>query len=334
MKKSQIIQILFSLLYCLLLSQPISASEIDISGFFDFIGSYQNSQEDNTNFGLGQAEVDLESEFSERFSAAVAVAFNNETGNFELGAAELGISLYDNEENFLSSAEVVVGQFDVPFGIDYHVYPSIERKFVTAPIVVDLTHAGWNDFGVQLNLGFSEYANAVVYGVNGFESSFEVIDEAHALQLGTEVGEEVNTTPANAFGTRLGISPVPNMEIGASVAMGFNQDGKDEMALWGVDWQLSLYDLDFKGEFIKHSLNRSIEKEENKGYYLQSIYHLNNVFLMGRYGAFQPDGDEWSDRISFGAGYIIGEGVELRFESTINTNTEDNMNILQIVAGF
>jgi len=325
---------LFLVALCAGLSLPASGSDLEITGFFDVTGSYQNSAEDKTAFGLGQAELDLEHQLANNVLASVGIAYNNETSNFELAMATVEINLINNNRSFINSASISAGQFYVPFGIDYNVRASIDRKLITSPLAVGLTHAGWNDLGVQFNVE-SEYGNLVIYGVNGFESSYEVSDQAHSLSLGLAIGEEINTTPANAFGGRLALTPIENLEIGGSAAMGLNKSDKNEMIITGGDLQYSISDFDFKGEYIQHSLNRSIEEEKNQGYYFQSTFNLNQVFLVGRYGAFKPDGETiWTDRTSIGAGYIITDGVELRFESTIYKNSNNNTNILQLAAGF
>ena len=317
----------------LLLGSTVVGEELEISGFFDVTSTYQNSQSDQSDFGLGQAEIDLESQLSPTAAMAVAVAYNNESGQFELGCAEIALSLYSNNNTFVNSFDVAAGQFDVPFGIDYHVYHSIERKLVTSPMAVDLTHGGWNDYGVKFNMA-TQYFNVGVFGVNGFESSFEVSTAAQSLALGVAEGEEVNTTPANAFGTRVGVMPIDGLELGGSFAIGINESGKDEMLMAGVDMQYSISNVDLKGEYISHSLNRSIAGEKNQGYYFQSTYNMNRTFLVGRYGSFKPDGLKWYDRISLGGGYGVTDGVELRFETTINENSNNNTNILQMVVGF
>ena len=204
---------------------------------------------------------------------------------------------------------------------------------MNAPLAVELTHQGWNDFGVQFYISW-KFANFVAYGVNGFESSYEVSDAAHALSLSLAIGEEINTSPANAFGTRVGLLPVKGLEVGGSLAIGMNQSDKSEMLMLGGDLQYDIADFSFKGEYIQHSLNRSIEEEKNKGYYFQALHNFNKVFLTGRYGAFQPDGEEWADRYTIGAGYAIADAIELRFETTINNNSGSNTNILQLVGGF
>ena len=161
-----------------------------------------------------------------------------------------------------------------------------------------------------------------------------VSDAAQALSLSLSIGDEINTTPANAFGTRAGLTPIQDLEIGGSFAFGLNQSGKSEMMMFGGDLQYRLADFSLKGEYIQHSLNRSIEEESNQGYYVQALYNFNKLFLTGRYGAFQPDGADWVDRYTIGAGYAIADAVELRFETTVNNNSINNTNILQLVGGF
>ena len=308
-------------------------SGLDITGFFDVVAAHQSSVDDHTQYGLGQAEIDIESELSSNAAIAVAVAYNNETGNFELGAAEIGVSVFSADEGFLNSIEVVAGQFDVPFGVDYHVYPSIDRKLVTVPRAVDLPHGGWNDFGVRYCMD-AQYGNFVIYGVNGFESSAEVLDEVETLATGEDTYMDVDTSPATAFGTRLGIAPFEWLEIGSSFAFGINASDRNEMTIVGADLQFSMFNFELKSEYISHSLNRSIAREDNKGYYVQGAYSFGSTFIVSRYGSFQPDGADWIGQFSLGAGYAVTDGIELRFETLVNEVSDDNQNILQLVAGF
>lgn len=312
---------------------------LEISGFLDVISTYQRKVADNSEFGLGQAEVDLANELSDNITAEIAIAYNNETGNFELGAALIDIHLFGGGEKHtrgfaIDHSFIVAGQFDVPFGIDYYVYPSIDRKLVTSPMAVDLTHGGWNDFGLQFGLN-ATHGNLIVYAINGFEASAEVLDEVETLSTGIDTYETIDTSPANAFGTRLGIAPFSGLEFGSSFATGYNESGKSEMLLWGADFQYSISALELKGEFIYHSLNRSIAEENNRGYYVQTSYDiLEQVFVTARYGSFKPDGAQWYGQFSLGAGYTLSGDVGLRFETLISENSSDNLNIMQLVAGF
>lgn len=310
---------------------------VEISGFLDVIGSYQRSSSDRTEYGLGQAEIDLETELADNVSAAMAIAYNNETGGFELGAAEIGINLYTNDDGFWTSLNLVTGQFDVPFGIDWQVYPSPDRKLVNGPWLADVHGGwrGWNDFGWQVQLE-SKLGNFVGFWVNGFEESAEVIERVTNLATGLEEESvtEINTTPADAFGTRLGITPVSSLEIGGSFAIGYNESGKDEMTLLGADLQYSVFDFDLKGEYIYHSVNRSIEEENHQGWYFQSTYNFAPAFVVARYASFKPQGNQSISQVSLGAGYAIADGVELRLETLINEDSDAAGSVLQLVAGF
>ena len=305
---------------------------LEISGFFDVVNTIQTSAEDKNQFNLGQAEIYLASPLGDRAEVEVAVAYNADDGLFELGAAVLGINMYEGEQ-FVSSIDIAAGQFDVPFGIDLNYYPSIERKLVTGPMAVAMTHGGWNDLGFTFNLE-TTVGNLVVYGVNGFESSAEVLDEVASLALGEDVFEEIDTSPANAVGTRVGITPVADLEIGVSFANGWNLSGRPEMSLVGADLQYSVFNFDFRGEYVSHTVNLSIAKETNNGWYFQSLYNFSRAFLAARYGSFQPDEGESVGQFTFGAGYAVVEAVELRFETLVNSFSDENMNTLQIVASF
>ena len=90
-----------------------------------------------------------------------------------------------------------------------------------------------------------------------------------------------------------------------------------------------------RGEYILHSLNRSLEEENNRGYYLQGTFNiLEKAFITSRYGSFKADGSQWIGQVSIGTGYAIADGVELRMESLINETSNDNTTIFQLAAGF
>jgi len=306
---------------------------LQISGFFDVVGAQQSSADDKVNYGLGQAEVDLEREISDRASIAVAIAYNTDDALFELGAAELAINLYNSEESFMASIDITAGQFDVPFGIDFHEYASIDNKLISGPSVVHYTHEGWNDVGFQFSLEAS-FANMVAFFVNGFESSAEVLDEVATLATGVDTYEEVDTSPAQAFGARIGFTPINHLEFGGSFATGINADSKNEMILAGADLQYGFSNFEIKGEYIYHSLNRSVAKENNSGYYLQGLYDFGTVYAISRYGSFKPYESDWVGEFSIGVGYEVTHGVELRWESLVNEHSDHNANMIQLVAGF
>lgn len=313
---------------------------LEITGFMDVVGTQQSSADDKVNYGLGQAEVDLTSDLSELASIEVAIAYNPDDAFFELGAAVIDIHPFAGsstghvrQEHGIDHTYLLAGMFDVPFGIDYEVYASSDRKLITAPEVVDLTHGQWNDIGFQVGLDLS-YGNLVVFAVNGFESSAEVIDVAQSLATGTTVMEEIDTSPAQAFGGRIGFTLVNGLEFGGSFSTGINTDNQNEMTLIGADLQYGLSNFEIKGEYIHHAVNRSIAEEKNQGYYIQGLYDFGTVFAVSRYGSFKPYQAEWIGEFSIGVGYEVTSGVELRWETLVNENSENNANMIQMVTGF
>ncbi len=305
---------------------------LEISAFFDALGVVRNGHDDKTNFSLNQAEVDLIHALSDEIETEVWVMFEGD--HFGVGAAFVTFNPYTSEHDFLRSASITAGQFDVPFGIDYLVIASPDRKFITVPRAVEGTHESWNDLGIQFGLE-SSAGNLVVYGVNGFESLTHVLDEEASITAGHDVYEEIETTPANAFGMRLGGTPTEDLEIGASIATGLNSDGENEVLLWGGDIQWSTSAFEIKGEWLYRSAHRSIKEEINRGWYLQGAYNLlDRAFVIGRYGSFKEAHHEWTDQVSIGGGYRLMDGVELRYESVINEHSAENQNIVQVVVSF
>lgn len=328
---------------------------LEISGFFDAYGHVTHAATDHTHWGLGQAEIDFKSTVTDKVGVAVAVVYNNHDGDFELGSATADFKLYEADAGFIRSVALSAGQFDVPFGIDYEIYASPDRHLVTLPRVVDITHLGWNDFGLSMSID-TRLGNWIGYVVNGFQSSAEVLDDLTASEPDT-----VDTSPANAFGTRFGITPIPSLDLqlGSSWALGLNQSGYIEMWLGGADFRLSTAHVELRGEYIYHSLNRSIQPASNKGFYIQGLYKLSGrAFLVSRYGSFKTggtrwtaqvssgipgrmpyeafagNGPQWVGQLSLGAGYKLTEGVQLRLESVLSENTGENQEILQVVASF
>ncbi|MCH7690140.1 MAG: hypothetical protein IIA17_03735 [candidate division Zixibacteria bacterium] len=317
---------------------PAEAAEADdlvITGFFDVTGTYSDGNDDATNFALNRLELHFDRKFSEKSAGEVVAAYNSNASKFELAVAQFGLNLHNSNEDFVTSVTVHGGKFDVPFGIDYQVNPSPKRRLAAnRPLVTLQTHGSWNDYGFKFNAE-SESGNLVVFWVNGFASSFSTTDTALALSLGVTVGEEMNTTPANAIGGRLGVTPVENFEVGSSWSIGINESGENETSLFGVDFQYELNDrFSLKGEYINHLYNRSYEEGKQNGYYFQSLYSFDKMFLVGRYGSVTREGEEINNRFTAGIGWIIEESVEFRFATSFYKDSNDNTNILQLVAAF
>jgi hypothetical protein len=128
------------------------STALRIFGFGDLLATFRD-ETDGRTFDVGQAEVDMEGELTDRLAMSLAIAYDE--GSFGIGALTVDYSAWFADESrppMLGIENVTVGggQFDVPFGIDYHVYPSIDRKLVSSPLIVENTHDSWNDYGAYV----------------------------------------------------------------------------------------------------------------------------------------------------------------------------------------
>jgi hypothetical protein len=301
------------------------STTLQIFFFGDLLATFQDESEGNT-FDIGQAEVDIESELADRFTMALAIAYDE--GVFSIGAFTADYSLWSAGETSpavmgIKNVTIGGGQYDVPFGIDYHVYPSIDRKLVSCPLVVENTHDCWNDYGVYASAE-ATWGNAVFFVANGFAH------EGHDLE-----GEEIETRNELAVGGRFGISPHESIEVGGSVAGVQGLDGTHDMLLAGADIQFSVEDFELKGEYIAHKFNAQAGDDfTNDGYYVQGLYNIGSWYLVARYGEFRP-AQESADiaRFSGGIGHSINEIIELRLEYQA-IKAADDAAVFQVAFGF
>lgn len=302
---------------------------LDITGFGDAITTFEQNNTEGDYYGINQAEVDLETNLNEKLAVAAAIAWGEEA--FELAVFTVDFHLFGLEGDHIRTVEgidrsgIIAGRFDVPFGIDYKVYASIDRKLVSAPLVVENTHDGWNDHGIQAYVE-TPWANAVVFGVNGF--GYEWTEPAGTTE---EIGAKTS------FGGRVGITPNDLIEVGGSYAGFINENSDLDMALIGADLQFNIRNFVLKGEFITHRMGLSRDEEvTNYGFYSQGLYDFGPIFVVGRFGLYSPDEEGADDftRVSGGIGWKIYESCEMRFEYQANSGDTENKGLLQLVAGF
>lgn len=318
----------------LLLAGTTSAfadNSLEFCGFGDVYYALGTEDTDERGFEIGQVEIDVEAMIDDKVCIGGAVAYDPGTETFGLGAFTIDFHLFGGEgDHFRPSAAldhsgIIIGQFDVPFGIDWHVYPSIDRHLVSGPLVVEQTHDFWNDLGAQAYIE-QKWLNAVVYGTNGF--GYETIDTA---------GMPVEVAMKMAVGGRVGLTPHEAVEIGGSYAGFFDQDNSLDMSLMGIDLQLTYTGFSLKAEYIIHDIGQAGDTTiSNSGFYGCGEYSFGNFFVTARYGIFSPDEEDTDDltRLSAGAGWIVREGCELRFEYQNNTGEDNDAAFFQVAAGF
>ena len=310
-------------LLCLVLwvaTVPVFA-ELEVSGFVDVLG--QGQQGENTTLGMGPFEIDFVSEFSSKVSFEGAVVVEGD----EVGLGQTLVDFKLLEEDKLG---IQVGLLDMPFGIDYQVFATPDRKLVTPPLVTELMmDGGWGDVGVNLH-GAVSLLNYNLYVVNGMGEDG-----------GVPVNQLADNNNAKTVGGRVGVSPVKDLELGFSYARGPYLDGTADEALSriGGDIQFAYERLQIKGEFVIGEEEVSGDPDrEHEGCYLQLLGQATEkLYGVARYGYWKPKGGDRVTKFTIGLGYDLIENVSLRGEYQINDETpsvDDNLFSMQVVISF
>jgi len=302
-------------------------------------------------YAIGQAELDLESNLSEAVCLAGAIAFNPDASRFELWTFAIDFHLWGREEGhlresrWLCSSGIAAGQFDVPFGIDWQVNTSIDRRTVSRPLVVEETHGAWNDLGVNGHFS-SDHFNGAFFVLNGFDYE-EPCDGLCSAPVAVQT--------KRAYGGRLGLVPAEWLEVGGSYAYLPSEADEStlgvtprEMSLAGADLRLASGSFSLRGEYITHHLSLDMEEasgeggrvtsyqRDNSGFYTTAMVDLGNYFLIAQYDHFARDeaGGEDLARVIGGAGWVVREQCELRLEYQSWRGDEPDAAYVQLAVGF
>lgn len=315
--------------------EVISAAEIELSGFCDL--QYVSGKElpsEIDGFQYGQFEFNATAPVNRWITLQGALALNQPQGKFEprLGYVDLNfldIGAYKrlpSKRSLIKKWGMWIGQFDVPFGIDYKVSSSIDRALVHAPLVNERTIDSWNSIGTALYLSGSEW-NVLLFGVNGF-------------------------TDAVAAGGRIGAKLDYDVEVGFSYSRDQQSGSDPPPEIFGVDLQWHSAYFSGKGEIVRSRGIRNGGPETNGaspqlGFYFQGIYdvwlfHRHPFYLVGRVGTWTPEnrlviggGDIGlqENRITAGIGVPLGFQSELRLEYMV-TRKNENILTFQLAVGF
>ncbi len=328
--------ILFGLLFFtqFLITTTINA-QIDISGFFDVAGvaNFLNSKQNK--FLINQFELDFSYTHKSHFSVGSAAAFNNETQNMELAMAFIHYAFDDGpgkhprrEETYDHSA-FLIGKFDMPFGIDYLSYASVDRPTFTQPLVIEKTIAGWNDIGIDFHL-FANKFKFDVWAVNGFNEGI-------------------------GLGGNIRYSLFPFLEIGTSHSSDVANFKSINDWLSGVDIYIKTDIFKVKSEFlwmkgVYEGLPDSVlNNNMHHGGYVQVLTELEEwtslpLFITLRVGGWQctendveQEYDDAQQRYTATVGYGLHQNLSIRLEVSANIYENaptETLGLLQIVVSF
>lgn len=330
-----------------------NASNIHVSGHFDVRAVGNNAALDNKDFQIGQLALDLTSDLSDRVMAAMEIAYGfDEQVDIAQAYADWNVYRWNGQprDNPLGtvSAGFRVGQFDVPFGLDWRSYRSLDRPLVSIPTVIANTHRGWNDLGVEMH-GELTWANWSMFAVNGFGTSSTLRLPDRPLPVSLTAGADEATSddvvPTEAYGARFGLVMNEHIEFGTSFAAGYTDDNDQDERLFGVDFTGQTDNFELKAEFINHQRNRTDAKESVFGYYLQGRYNFGERwFAVVRQDAFNADGTVVYPQnvamtntllcTSAGCGYRVGPYAQFRVEYQLAEGSNNDTVFLQTAVGF
>ncbi|MCW8849215.1 MAG: hypothetical protein OQJ81_04485 [Melioribacteraceae bacterium] len=251
-----------------------------MNGFFDLQHSYLLSNSKAHQVEFGQFEIGLSKKIGDNLNFEGAIAYNAETGNFEIGSgfADFTILNFDNNNWYTpSNLSLMVGQFDVPFGIDYKCIASPDRDMVSRPLAIQNSIGCLNSLGAEIH-GSSELYNFNLYLINDFLSTI-------------------------SYGARIGIAPIQETEIGYSFLSNISSNLTRIPNISGIDLRSSYLSFEVKGEYIwgeglyREELIQPGTNSDFSGYYFQMLHHFDLPFDIPikagiRYG-------NWYDNYSF-----------------------------------
>ena len=330
-----------------------SAGNVHVTGHFDVQAVGRNAELNNNEFQIGQLAVDLSSTLSDRVNAAMEIAYGfDEQVDINEAFVDWNVYRWNGLPRVNPLATVSVGfkagQFDVPFGLDWRSYRSVDRPLVSIPTVVANTHRGWNDLGVEMH-GELTWANWSAFAVNGFGTSSTLRLPDRPLPISLTAGADETTSddvvPTEAYGARFGLVMNKHVEFGTSFAAGYTDENDQDERLFGVDFTGKTENLELKTEFINHQRNRTDSKESVFGYYAQGRYNFNERwFGVVRQDAFNADGTvvypmnvTMTNTVlstSAGAGYRVSPNAQFRVEYQLAEGSNNDTVFLQTAVGF
>jgi len=307
----------------LFLSSVMAQAEGEVTGFVDVLGQAQ--QGENASFGMGPYEVDFSWELAKLYFEGAVVVEGE-----EVGLGQTFVEFKPLKQKYQDFLAIQAGFFDMPFGLDYEVFATPDRKLVTPPLYTELVmDGGWGDIGINL-CGSLWLVNYNLYGVNGFGED-----------NGNPVNQLTDNNDAKTFGVRLGISPFEDLEVGVSYAGGayLDDNTKDLLQRIGAHLKFGWKKIEAKGEYIfgKQDIPGKDAREENS-YYMQLLGKLTDeLYAVVRFGGWKPKGGSEISRITTTLGYDLSEKISLRLEYQFNIETpgvKNDLFSLQTVVSF
>jgi len=335
-RKNNLLKRVLQLFVLLLLAFNSSiVAQPELTGFFDVINTQKFTESDYSQFQIGQFELDISYAHQSRFSLGTAIAYNNETQNMELAMAYAHYNFINEEgahprrEETTNHTGIIIGKFDIHFGLDHMSFASPDRPIVSQPLVYEKTIEGWNDTGVDFHMLHNNFSFHV-WAVNGFYKGI-------------------------SLGGNLKYSFVPFLSAGVSHSTDCTKIDEINASITGLDILIETDLVELKSEYIWAKGVYAGEQDTlgtedmHGGFYVQALTQLEEfislpMFFTLRYGQWDSKSDrdlngidDYENRFTVGLGYQFHENVSARLE--LLTNKIENQErcrkgTLQLVVAF
>ncbi len=348
-------------------------SPLEITGFFDFTVQDMDEgtqdivgtrRERNKPFDLGAFEMDMEYSYGDHYSVSAAMVWDD-GGAPSLAVALVDYHLFDDdvpvrgrifdEQGF----HVQVGRFDVPYGVDYQYFASVDRPSVSAPLTTSRIQAGgYNSDGIRIYGTWSSF-DYTAYAINSLYG-----DDGGVLGGRIAFFPSRNPYRLHRFGS------TRTVEIGFSYLKDLDKEFDARDRVYGFDFTLN-YDMftlvaewmkrDSDTAFVDGNGNLAHNKDQDEsGFHISLVTDLEKIvkrpiYSFSRFDAWNPKTDallnandstikipvENLKRLTFGLGYNITESLALKLEyadyqgqGTKESSFEDSTVTLQLTARY
>ncbi|MFQ5685416.1 MAG: hypothetical protein ACE5GV_02020 [Candidatus Scalindua sp.] len=318
-----------------------SKSPLEITGFFDF--TLKDQDERKRPFDFGAFEMDLEYPYNEHYSVSTALVWDD-GATPELAVGVVDYHLFDDsvpvrgrifdEPGFHLQA----GRFDIPYGVDYQYFASVDRPNVSAPLTTErIQQGGYNNdgirfYGTQKMFDYTAYAVDSIYGDN---------EGILSVGNGSTVGGRIAFFPSRDPYRLHNFGSNRSIEIGVSYLKDMDREFDVRDRVYGIDLTLNYNMFLLVAEWMKRDSDTNVINSEgiNLGEQDESGFHVSLVtdleeivkrplYLFGRYDTWDPDYDLLLDadddtikhevenlkRLTLGFGYRITELLNLKIE--------------------
>jgi len=255
-------------------------NSLKFSGYFDVGWNHQSALEDSGKMSLGLFEFALTKDLTDKIHIAAAIdildgevtSMSGVLVDFDLYTSAFGED--HSRGHHYDHTGLILGKFDVPFGLDYLYYTTPARNLISAPFTTtNLFDGGWTAAGVYPHFSFCCFNMDLYY-----------VDSENSLD---------NDNPLYATGGRIGWKSFLG-EIGGSAVGSFDNQDHTDKARYGAHALFNFIPhVEIKSEYVYGIDDKQALDNRSESYYFEGALDtefLTNapVSLMARYDAWKP----------------------------------------------